>query len=416
MLSVLRHPVYARLLTAQVLALSGTGLMTVALGLLAVRLAGAEAGAVLGTALVIKMVAYVALSPVFNALAGHLPRRLVLVSLDVARACVALALPFVAAIWQIYVLIFILQACSAAFTPIFQATIPDILPDEADYTRALSLARVAYDTESLVSPTLAAALLTVMSFHYLFAGTALGFLASAALVVGTRLPPPAAQPRRTIWDRTTRGMRAYLATPRLRGLLALNLAVAAGGATVFVNTAVWVEVGLGRSQSDVALALAVFGGGSMAAALVLPRLLDRLPDRGVMLLAAALIAPLLVAGLPLAMAGRGASFGALMVLWGALGVTYSVVQTPTGRLLRRSGEEADRPALFAAQFALSHACWLIAYGIAGWVGAGAGMGAALLALALLATGGAGAAIRLWPREAAPVVVAARAIQSGSRVR
>lgn len=399
MLSVLRNPIYARLLAAQVLALSGTGLMTVALGLLAVRLAGAEAGAVLGTALVIKMVAYVGLSPVFNALAGHLPRRRILVALDLARACVALVLPFVAAVWQIYVLIFVLQACSAAFTPIFQATIPDVLPDEADYTRALSLARVAYDTESLVSPTPAAALLTVMPFHFLFAGTALGFLASASLVIGTRLPRPAAQPRRTVWDRTTRGMRAYLATPRLRGLLALNLAVAAGGAMVFVNTAVWVEVGLGRAQSDVALALAMFGGGSMTAALVLPRLLERLDDRALMLVAAALIAPLLAAGLPLAMAGSAASFGGLLGLWAALGVAYSAVQTPTGRLLRRSGEEADRPALFAAQFALSHACWLVAYGVAGWVGAGAGMGAALVALAVVAAGGATAAIRLWPREA-----------------
>ena len=38
-----------------------------------------------------------------------------------------------------------------------------------------------------------------------------------------------------IYDRTTRGLRIYLATPRLRGLLALNLAVAAAGAMVIVN-------------------------------------------------------------------------------------------------------------------------------------------------------------------------------------
>jgi hypothetical protein len=40
------------------------------------------------------------------------------------------------------VLIFLLQAASAGFTPTFQATIPDILPDEKDYTRALSLSRL----------------------------------------------------------------------------------------------------------------------------------------------------------------------------------------------------------------------------------------------------------------------------------
>ncbi len=57
MLSPLSDPTYRRLFLAQVLSLLGTGLATVALGLLAFELAGAEAGAVLGTALAIKMVA-----------------------------------------------------------------------------------------------------------------------------------------------------------------------------------------------------------------------------------------------------------------------------------------------------------------------------------------------------------------------
>jgi hypothetical protein len=72
-------------------------------------------------------------------------------------------------------------------------------------------------------------------------------------------------------------------TPRLRGLLALNLSVAAAGAMVIVNTVVVVRGLLGGTDGDVAIALACFGGGSMAAALVLPRLLDRVADRRVML-------------------------------------------------------------------------------------------------------------------------------------
>ena len=172
-------------------------------------------------------------------------------------------------------LIFVLQAASAAFTPTFQATIPDVLPNEKDYTKALSLSRLAYDMESLVSPMLAAALLTVIGFHDLFAGTVVGFLASAALVVFVVLPTSPATQRRGIYDRTTRGLRIYLATPRLRGLLAVNAAVAAAGSMVFVNTVVMVQAGFGLTQSAVALALASFGAGSMVAALVLPRLLEK---------------------------------------------------------------------------------------------------------------------------------------------
>lgn len=188
MLSVLNNRTYRHLFTAQVIALVGTGLMTVALGLLAYELAGADAGAVLGTALAIKMLAYAGVAPVAQAFADRLPRRSLLVALDLVRAAVALCLPFVTEVWQIYLLIFVLQAASAGFTPTFQATIPDILPDEEDYTKALSLSRLAYDLESLISPMLAAALLTVISFHNLFAGTVLGFLVSAALVVSVRLP------------------------------------------------------------------------------------------------------------------------------------------------------------------------------------------------------------------------------------
>ena len=248
MLAVLKNRTYRHLFAAQVIALVGTGLMTVALGLLAYELAGADAGAVLGTALAIKMLAYVGIAPIAQAFADRLPRRSLLVTLDLVRAAVALCLPFVTEVWQIYLLIFVLQAASAGFTPTFQAAIPDILPDEEEYTRALSLSRLAYDLESLVSPMLAAALLTIISFHNLFAGTVLGFLVSAALVVSVALPASTPAPRRSIWERTTRGIRLYLATPRLRGLLAISLAVSAAGAMVIVNTVVIVQAGLGLGQ------------------------------------------------------------------------------------------------------------------------------------------------------------------------
>lgn len=390
MFDLLRNRTYRHLLAAQVIALIGTGLATVALGLLAFDLAGADAGTVLGTALAIKMVAYVGVAPVAAALAQSLPRRALLVSLDLVRAAVALALPFVSQIWHVYVLIFALQAASAAFTPTFQATIPDVLPDEKDYTKALSLSRLAYDMESLVSPMLAAALLTVVSFHDLFAGTVFGFLASALLVVSVVLPASAPQPRRGIFERTTRGMRIYLATPRLRGLLAVNAAVAAAGSMVFVNTVVMVQSGFGLTQSAVATALAAFGAGSMLAALALPKLLERWQDRTVMLAGIAVLALMLLLG------AVGLDYRGLLGLWFVAGLAYATAQTPSGRLLRRSSHPADRPALFAAQFALSHACWLVFYPLAGWMGALWGMPATFLVLALAALAATVLAVCIWP--------------------
>ncbi|KAF0253640.1 MFS transporter [Pseudomonas putida] len=378
MLSVLKNRTYRHLFIAQVIALIGTGLATVALGLLAYNLAGAQAGAVLGTALAIKMVAYIGVAPIAGAFAEHLPRKAMLVSLDLVRAAVALLLPFVTEIWQIYVLIFVLQSASAAFTPTFQATIPDILPDEREYTRALSLSRLAYDLESVISPMLAAALLTVVSFHSLFGGTVVGFLVSAAMVVSAVLPVAVRGPKRSIYERTTKGLRIFLRTPRLRGLLALNLAIAAASAMVIVNTVVLVQAKLGLDQSAMAMALMAFGGGSMVVAMLLPRLLERLDDRKAMLAGGAI----LVAGLLIG--AFVSSYSALVVLWVVLGAGYPLAQTPSGRILRRSSSAQDRPALFAAQFALSHACWLITYPLAGWLGASVSLTAAFVGLGLLA--------------------------------
>lgn len=390
MLGILKNRTYRHLFAAQVIALLGTGLMTVALGLLAYDLAGANAGAVLGTALAIKMLAYVGVAPVAQALADRLRRRSLMIALDLVRAAVALCLPFVTEIWQIYLLIFVLQAASAGFTPTFQATIPDILPEEEDYTKALSLSRLAYDLESLISPMLAAALLTFISFHNLFAGTVLGFLASAALVLSVTLPVSTPGPRRGVWERTTRGVHLYLSTPRLRGLLAISLAVAAAGAMVIVNTVVIVQARFGLGQAEVAWALAAFGGGSMLAAFTLPPLLDKVSDRPVMIAGAAI----LVIGT--AVGALVPSFALLLPLWFLIGFGYSVAQTPSGRLLRRSAHAEDRPAIFAAQFALSHACWLICYPLAGRFGAGFGLQATFIVMSLIGLTGVVLALRLWP--------------------
>lgn len=391
MTSPLSDRVFRRLFCAQVVALSGTGLSTVALALLAFELAGGDAGLVLGTALALKMVAYVAIAPLVGGLAHRLPRRALLVGLDLARAGLVVCLPFVDAIWQVYLLILLLNACSAGFTPTFQATIPDVLPDEARYTRALSLSRLAYDLENLLSPSLAAAALLFLSFDALFLANAVTFLLSAALILSVRLPTADPSGRETgVWRNVRFGILAYLRTPRLRGLLALSMAVAAAGAMVIVNTVVYVRDRLGGSETDTALALAAAGAGSMAVALSLPALLERVADRPVMLAGGLMLVGALVLGL------TGPGFAAMLPIWFLLGAGSALVQTPAGRLLRRSVHAGDRPALFAAQFALSHGCWLVAYPLAGWAGAGLGLSPTFAILAALALCCTVAAARLWP--------------------
>ncbi|WP_228792693.1 MFS transporter [Nocardia cyriacigeorgica] len=395
---------YLRLFTAQVSALFGTGLTTVALGLLAYELAGADAAAVLGIALTIKMLVYVTVAPIVGAYADRLPRRTFLVGLHVIRALVVLALPFIDQIWQIYVLIAVLQTASAAYTPTYQAIIPDILPDERQYTRALSAAQLAATMETLLSPMLAAAALALVSFHWLFVGTAIGFVASALLVIVTRIPEAGATDGGSFVDRISVGMRIFAATPRLRGLLGLNLVVAAAGSVVMVNTVNYVRDTLGGTQSGVAMLLAANGFGTMLIALSLPRVLDRVGARPVMLAGAAGLLAGLGAAIALSTAAGGEwRWGAVLAVWTLIGAGTAAVLTPTGQVLRRSSRPADRPALFAAQFSLSHVAWLITYPITGWLSTTAGFTLTWVTLAGFAAVGFAVALRAWPRHDPAVI-------------
>ena len=140
----------------------------------------------------------------------------------------------------------------------------------------------------------------------------------------------------------------------------------------------------------------------MVAALILPLLLDRLPERPLMLSAAGALAALL-AGLGGLFMSGAVNWPLLLAGWFLMGIAYSFCVTPGGRLLRRSSREEDRPALFAAQFALSHACWLIAYPLAGYAGQRFGQALAFTILAVLASVGFIAGLVTWPRKDPEIV-------------
>jgi predicted MFS family arabinose efflux permease len=214
---------------------------------------------------------------------------------------------------------------------------------------------------------------------------------SAVLVITATLPALSVATPKPFIQRLTAGVRLFALTPRLRGLLAISLATAAGGAMVFVNTVVLVRSSFGLGDRETAWALGAFGLGSISAAVLLSRLASSLGDRTAMLTGSVVMGAALLAGPFLA-----TSYPVLLGLWVVIGFGYSLTITPSGRTLRRSAHAEDRPALFAAQFALSHACWLLAYPLAGFIGSKAGISASFLAMAVLCLAGAILAVLIWP--------------------
>jgi len=392
MFAVLKNTTYRHLFLAQVIALIGTGLITIALALQAYDIAKGQAAQVLGIALAIKMIAYIGVAPIASAFAERLPRKKVLVTLDIIRALTALCLPFVTQIWQIYVLIFILQSASAAFTPTFQAMIPDVLPEESEYTNALSLSRLAYDLENIISPMLAGFLLSYISYHNLFLGTVVGFIGSALFVVSAKLPAAKIAEFQGIYSRIKRGAKIYFNTPRLKALLALNLAIASASAVVIVNTVVLVQSTFKLTEHATTWAFGLFGLGSMLSAFILPKILEKFNHRSVMLTGTVILVIGLFSGYFIP------SYSWLLALWFVLGIGYSVSQTPTGRLIRKSASSENRTALFAAQFAFSHACWLITYPLVGWLSTHLGTLFTFVPMAVIALVAMIFAYFIWPKN------------------
>jgi MFS family permease len=389
---------YYKLFLAYVMALLATGVATVALALFAFELTGDDSGVVLGTALSLKMLAYVVAAPVAAAATERLARKPLLVALDLVRAASLMLLPFLRELWQIFALVFVFALASATFTLVYQTVTPYLLGSAEDYTRSLVRSRIASDVENSVSPLLAAGLLLLLVPFGIFLAMAAAFLASAVLVQSARLPRHLASHPHGIWAKVLRGPRLFLATPDLRGLLALDVAVALATAMVMVNTVVIVQGIFDLDRRATALAFALFGFGCVAGAFAMPGLLRLLPERGVMLGGAAL----LTAGLLLG--SRATTLHAIAPLWLLLGLGAALALTPAGLLIRRIARPEDLQTLFAAQFSISNACLLVAYSAAGWLGAVAGMPTAFLALGLGAAAATAAAAWLWPTaraDAAP---------------
>jgi hypothetical protein len=117
--------------------------------------------------------------------------------------------------------------------------------------------------------------------------------------------------KRSIYDKTTRGMRIFLKTPRLR-LLALNMAVAAASAMVIVNTVVLVQADFGFHSGLPLLRWPSSAWGPWYRPWFSP-LLDNMSDRMPMLAGTALLVIGLGSGIFLK------DYITLVVLWALLG-------------------------------------------------------------------------------------------------
>lgn len=387
---------YYRLFAGYVAAMLATGVATVALALLAFDLTGDDSGTVIATALSLKMLAYVLAAPVMTVLLDRLPRRALLIALDLVRAGCLFLLALVTEVWHIYALVFVFALASSTFSHVYMAVVPYLLGNEKDYTLSLSRSRIASELEGPLSPLVAAGLLLVLAPKAAIAVTAAAFILSALLIRAADLPAAASagEGRARLVSRLTRGPALFLAVPAFRAVLALDLAVGFATAMVQVNTVVLVQGLFDLERDASAIAFGAFGLGAVLAALALP-FFRRFRDRSIMLAGVWLLVLCLLLGLV------QSRLGGLLALWFGLGIGVTLALTPAIYLIRRLAQPADLQVLMAAQMSLANGSLLIGYSLAGWLGASFGMGTSFAVLGGLCACAALVFRRLWPADFAP---------------
>lgn len=371
---------YVFLFASQIVSLLGSGVTTVALAIFAYQLTGGEsATAIIGNALFLRILAFLLFSQFAGVLADRVSKKKILIVTDVVRFGLLALFPFITEVWQIYVLIFAINAVTAFFTPTFEASLPEVV-GEKDYVKALSFSRVAVDIEAFAAPALAGLMVAAFSVRWVFWFDAFTYLVSAALVLMVTIPQVKKKQdpinmRGSISDLTL-GTRILLREPSLRQALLLSFAEATAGAAAIVATVVYVSDVLQGGDTSFAIVMAVLGLGSSIAAMILGRTTTRIElgasdkkalhyrrhdwSRFTLFVGGIVLGLILLPGIfqpPLLI---------FAALWFLNGAGQALISIASGTLLAEHTRVEERGRAYAAYFALTHACWLITYPAIGY--------------------------------------------------
>lgn len=370
-----RNRDFRLLFGAQLISLTGSGVTTVGLALFAYQLTGgASATAVIGNALTLRILAFLLFSQPAGVIADRVSRKKILIAADLLRFGLLALFPFIITVWQIYLLIFLINAVTAFFTPTFEASIPEIVGEE-QYVGALSLSRVAVDVEAVAAPALAALLVALFGVRWVFWFDACTYLVSVLLVFFASMPFMAKSQTplsvRAFMSEVTTGTRILLREPSLRQALTLSFAEATAGAAAIVVTVTYVRDVLGRGETSFALVMAGLGLGSSLTAIFLGRVTGRY-EQGIKRKAAlhgrrhqwaarSLMLGGVTLGLILLPGVLKPPLIAFGLLWLLNGAGQALIAIPSSTLLAEHTFEQERGRAYAAHFALTHACWLVTY-------------------------------------------------------
>lgn len=252
----------------------------------------------------------------------------------------------------------LLNAFTAFFTPINQATVP-LVVGRADAARAFALSSATTELLAIVGPGFAGILAAWLGGRTLFYVDAATFVLAGLLILTLprlRATGAGAAPR-SRWRDVRDGTARLWRDPPVRFALLMELVAAIVGALILTVTVVRVKEGLGLGDAEYGWVMAFYGLGATVASLAFGAMGRRLYRPLVILTGAAVMS---VALLP----ADAAPLAPLMALWVMVGVGQNWVNLPTETLLAERTEEHAQGRVYGAHFAWSHLWWVFTYPLA----------------------------------------------------
>ncbi|MDH6126478.1 MFS transporter [Kitasatospora sp. GP82] len=328
---LLRHRDFRFLLSGSATSQLGSQVTLVALPLTAVVVLDASAYQV-GLLTAAETAAFLLVGLPAGAWVDRMRRLPVLIRADAVR-CLALAsVPAAAAahvltMLQLYLVALVTGVATVFFDVAHQSFLPQLLPRQQLVAGNGALETVR-SCAQVAGPGLGGALVQLLGAPLAIVADALGYLASALLLLGirTREPRPEPAPGRSLRADIAEGVSFVLRHPLLRTIATATAASNFFSAVlVAVQTVFWVRV-LGLSPTAIGLLLSASAVGGLAGALCAGPLAKRFGQARLIWLSVALTSPFAVLW-PLARGGAGApvfAAGSAVVLFGA--VVYNVAQ------------------------------------------------------------------------------------------
>ena len=289
-LRALNHRDFRRFYAAQLLALVGGWMQTVAQAWLVLQLT--DSPFKLGLISALQFSPILMFSLVAGAVADRLPKRGLLVTTQTTLACQALLLGVLVSTGRVQyghvaVLGLVLGFANAVDQPARQSFVMDMV-GKGDVANAVALNSAAFNAARIVGPAVAGVLIGRVGVGPVFFINSVGFV--GVILTLLRLEArglPARERRATILEEIVEGLRYARRTPRL--LLALGLVLSVSlfvfNFTVYVPLLARTVLGLGAEGFG--FLMASLGVGAVAGALTVGGFGSREPELGRMFLSAA---------------------------------------------------------------------------------------------------------------------------------